>query len=183
MLGKLGDKAKGAFRTVPPSERKLPEPEKVKPKPASTGDAESKMEVDESEVLIRRPDIKPPPTGIGASGPQATEGSRRPFIPAPGSHIEEAINKRFHNRDNQHEAHTQEDRRRKSELRDLKVSQLRGSALKETVQQVRREEKGTGQETTCTEEMQVDTSPFLEAPTSNVTPIIEAPGAAPSMEF
>ena len=137
----------------------------------------------ESETPIRRPDIKPPPTGKGASGPQATEGNRRPFSPAPGSHIEEAINKRFHNLDNWHKAHAQEDRRRKSELRDLKVSRLRGPALKETAQQVRREEKGTGQEATCAEEMQVDTSPFLEAPTSNVAPISEAPGAMPSMEF
>ena len=168
---------------MPPSERKPPEPEKVKPKQASTGNAESEMEVEESEVLIRRPDIKPPPTGRGASGPQATEGNRCPFIPASGSHIEEAINKRFHNLDNRHEVHAQEDRRRKSKIRDLKVSQLRGSALKETAQQVRREEKGTGQETTCTKEMQVDTSPFLKAPTSNVTPIVEALGATPSMEF
>ena len=60
---------------------------------------------------------------------------------------------------------------------------MRGPALEETAQQVRREEKGIGQEATCAEEMQVDIPPFLEAPTLNVTPITEAPGAAPSMEF
>ena len=60
---------------------------------------------------------------------------------------------------------------------------MRGSALVETAQQVRQEQEGTKPESTCTEEMQVDTSPFLEAPTSNVAPGAEDSGAPTSMEF
>ena len=87
------------------------------------------MEVGEPETQDRRPDIKPPPTDKAVSGPQATEGGRRALSPTPGSHLEEAINKRYHSQDNWHEARAQEYRRRKSELRDLRVSRLRGPAL------------------------------------------------------
>ena len=183
LLGKLGDKAKGAFRTTPPGERKPPESEKGNSGLAGARDAGSEMEVDESEALIRRPDIKPPPAGKGSSGSQVTEGNRRPFSPVPGSHVEEATHKRFHHRENRHEVRTQEDRKRKSEHRDIKVNQLRGPALTETAQQVREEEKEPRQESTCAEDMQVDVSPFLDAPASNVTPTVEATGAASSMEF
>ena len=183
LLGKLGDKAKEAFRTMPPGERKPPESEKGNSGVAGARDAESEMEVDESKALIRRPDIKSPLVGKGSSGSQVIEGNRRPFSPTPGSRVEEATHKRFPLRENRHEVRTQEDRRRKAEHRDIQVNQLRGPALTETAQQVREEEKELRQESTCAEDMQVDVSPFLDAPASNVTPTVEATGAASSMEF
>ena len=53
----------------------------------------------------------------------------------------------------------------------------------ETAQQVHKEQEATKPESTCAEDMQVDESPFLEAPTSKVAPVVEDVGAPVSMEF
>ena len=182
-MEKIGNKAREILRTVPPAERKPPTSGAAETRSNKAGESGSEMEVEESETQARRPDIKPPPPAKVASGSQATKAVRRVFSPPPGSHLEEAVHRRFPTPEVQQENRILEDRRRKAELRDQKVNRMQGSALVETAQQVRQEQEATKPKLTCTEEMQVDTSPFFEAPTSNVAPGVEDSGAPTSMEF
>ena len=76
-----------------------------------------------------------------------------------------------------------EERKRRAECREQEINRTRGPALVETAQQVRQEQEATKPELTCAEDMQVDDSPFLEAPTSNVAPGVEDSGDPISMEF
>ena len=73
--------------------------------------------------------------------------------------------------------------RKKAGHRDIKVSQVRGPTLEEAAQQVRREEEDKKQEAICPSAMQVEPSPFPEAPALTTTTTDEATGDTSEMEL
>ena len=73
--------------------------------------------------------------------------------------------------------------RRKAEHRDQAVSKVRGPALEEAAQQVREEAKEAQQEAACPSAMQVEPSPFQEAPASVTVTTNEAEGETSEMDL
>ena len=141
------------------------------------------MEVEEQGNQERQPYKSQSPVSKAVSSPQAVEGGRSLLSPSPGPHKEEVLQKRFHNRIDRHEAYVQEERKRKAEHRDIKVSQVRGPTLEEAAQLFRREEEEKKQEASCPSTVQVESSPFPEAPTSTATTTDEATGDVSEMEL
>ena len=73
--------------------------------------------------------------------------------------------------------------KRKAGHRDQKVNKVRGPAFEEAAQQVRKEAEEAKQEATCPSTMQVEPSPFPEAPASGTVTTDEVKGETSEMEL
>ena len=168
---------------MPPVGRKPSTAEEAEIRSNKVGESGSEMEVEESKPKDKRPTTKSLSPAKADSGSQVTETNRRVLSPTQGSHWEGAVQKRYPTLGTRQENRALEEKRRRAECRDQEINRTRGSALVKTARQVNQEQGATKPELTCAEDMQVDESPFLDAPTSKIAPAVEDVGAPVSMEF